>query len=138
MAKILIVDDEESIRLSFTLILKDAGYEVFTAENQTDAIAILRANRVAVAIVDRLLGPCDGMELVEYINKGHPLCTTILISAYPSFQSASEGFKHRLFGYLQKPVKKKELCETIKNAVSNSNEKQKIYSNIMVGYHENF
>lgn len=125
MAKILIVDDEESIRLSFASILQELGYEIFTATNQSDAVAILNSNRIDVAIVDRLLGSENGMDLVEYIKKECPFSTKILISAYPSFDSASEGFKHGLFAYLQKPVKVKELCETVERAIAKSEEKSK-------------
>ncbi len=130
MAKVLVVDDEKSIQFSFALILADEGYEVFKAENQFEALAILRSNEIDVAVVDRLLGAFNGMDLIEYIKKTHSLCTTILISAYPSFKSASEGFKHGLFAYLEKPVKKNELCKTVEGAVKNSKERQAIYNEI--------
>ena len=130
--KILIVDDEKSIRFSFASILKDAGYEVFSAENQLDAMDILSANELNVAIIDRLLGPHNGMDLVDYINREHSFCITILISAYPSFESASEGFKHNLFAYLQKPIKRETLCTTVKKAVSKGEEIKKLYNQIKV------
>jgi signal transduction histidine kinase len=129
MTKILIVDDEENIRFSFATILTDAGYDVIKVGHIIDAKSILSVNQVEVAIVDRLLMSHNGMDLVEYINKAQPFCTTILISAFPSFKSASEGFKHRLFAYLQKPIKKDELLNIVKTAAQNSKEKLKSYNN---------
>lgn len=122
MAKILVVDDEKSILFSFASILEDAGYKVFSAENQNEAMEILNKDQPDVAIIDRLLGPNNGMDLVDHINIEHPFCITILISAYPSFESASEGFKHNLFAYLQKPVKRETLCTTAEKAVTKSKE----------------
>lgn len=127
MPKILIVDDEESIRFSFATILTDAGCDVIKAGHFIDAKSILNANQFDVAIVDRLLASHSGMELIEYINKVQPFCTTILISAFPNFKSASEGFKHRLFAYLKKPVKKKEVLSVVKAAVQNSKERLKYH-----------
>lgn len=133
MAKILIVDDEESIRFSFAFILTDAGHEVYNAADQFEAMAILESKDIDVAVVDRLLGSHNGMDLIEYINKAHLFCTTILISAYPSFKSASEGFKHKLFAYLQKPIKKENLCQTVEAAIKNSEEKQILYRKDQAG-----
>ena len=125
MTKIFIVDDEENIRFSFSTILTEAGYDVITAGHIIDAKAIISANQFDVAIVDRLLVSDNGMEIIEYINEIQPFCTSILISAFPNFKSASEGYKHRLFAYLQKPVKKNELLSIVKAAAQNSKEKLK-------------
>lgn len=134
MAKILIVDDEKSIRLSFASILEDAGYEICTAEEKLGAMAKLSKGDFEVALIDRLLRYENGMDLVEYVNRNHPFCTTVMMSAYPSFQSASEGYKHNLFAYLEKPVKREELCETVSGAVKNSMEKREMFYELkMIG-----
>lgn len=125
MTKILIVDDEENIRFSFSMILTDAGYEVIESGSLMDAKSILASNQFDVAFVDRLLESHNGMDLVDCINKMQPFCTTIFISAFPDFKSASEGFKHNLFAYLQKPVKKSELLSMVEAATQNTKEKQR-------------
>ncbi len=124
MAKVLIADDEENIRFSFGSILTEAGHDVIEAENLSDARSSLDTTQFDVAVVDRLLGPDDGMDLVKQINTTQPFCTTILVSAYPNFKSASEGFEHRLFAYLQKPVKMGKLLSAVEIAAQNSSEKQ--------------
>ncbi|WP_289022374.1 ATP-binding protein [uncultured Desulfobacter sp.] len=122
------MDDEENIRFSFATILTDAGHDAIKAGHLIDAKAILNANQFDVAVIDRLLESHDGMELVKYINKTQPFCTTILMSAFPNFKSASEGFKHNLFAYMQKPVKKDELCNIVETAAQNSKKKLKLHN----------
>ncbi len=126
MKKILIVDDEEIIRFSFGSILTEAGYDIVRAEDISDAKTVLALNKFRVAIVDRLLGPDNGLELVEHINTIQPDCKTILVSAYPTFQSASEGFKLNLFDYLKKPVRKSDLCKVVDNAATSIKKRKNI------------
>ena len=128
MAKILVVDDEESIRLSFSIILTDIKHDVITAADIIEAKDILESNQFNVAVIDRILESDNGMDLVKHINITQPFCTTILISAYPNFESASEGFKNKLFAYLKKPVQRVKLIDTIGAAVVKSKEKLKIYN----------
>lgn len=129
MARILIVDDEVSIKLSFEAILTGAKYDVITTEDLIKAKDILESDQFDVAVITRLLASDNGMDLVKHINIIQPFCTTILISAYPNFKSASEGFKNNLFAYLKKPVKIDELLDTVKAAAINSKKKLKAYNN---------
>ena len=83
MPRVLIVDDEESIRFSYKKFLTDSGYDVAVTSHLLEAKALLPANEFAVAIVDRILGDDNGMDLVKHIRKTQPFCEPILISAYP-------------------------------------------------------
>jgi len=116
MSKVLVVDDEESIRFSFEKILTDAGHTVVVASNLTYAKAILGADQFNVAVIDRILGAQNGMDIVKHIHETQPLCSTILISGFPSFKSASQGFKYNVAAYLTKPVKKAQLCQAVEDA----------------------
>ncbi len=124
MRTVLIVDDEENIRFSFGSILTDAGFSIFTAANIYEAKIILDSTLLDVAIVDRLLESDDGMTLVEYVNKVQSNCTVVFVSAFPTFQSAAQGIGHQIFAYLEKPVRKLQLCKTIEEAARNSQKKQ--------------
>lgn len=130
MATVLIVDDEESIRFSYGLTLKDAGHRVVTTEYLDEAKEILETVQFDVVITDRLIRSHDGMELIEYINKNHPYCATILNSAYPGSLTVQEGSRHRVFAYLQKPLNVMKLCETVQFAARRSMEKQIIPRNL--------
>ncbi len=120
MKKVLIADDEENIRFSFGSILTDAGFDVINAANLNEAKTIIDTTRLDVAIIDRLLGSDDGMTLVEHINIIQSDCTTILVSAFPTFNSAALGFDYKVFAYLEKPVRKAHLCKIVASAAQNT------------------
>jgi len=128
MTNILIVDDEESIRFSLKIFLQNIGYEVKTATDIIEAKTILSSIKFDVAIIDRILtGGQNGLDLVKYIKETQSFCETILISAYPDFNSASETLKYETFAYLTKPVKKKKFCNTIKDAVKKNMAKKDLW-----------
>lgn len=117
MASVLVVDDEESIRFSFERTLTRAGNQVIVAEHSNVAKAILAANEFDVAVIDRILaGGETGLELIKFIKEMQPSCETILVSGYPTFRSAAETLKLETFAYLNKPVKREELCRAVKDA----------------------
>ncbi|MGA1824480.1 MAG: response regulator [bacterium] len=118
MTNILIIDDEESIRFSLKNFLQNIGYEVRTATDIMKAKTLLSSIKFDVAIIDRILnGGQNGLDLVKHIKETQPFCETILITAYPDFTSASEILKYDSFAYLTKPIKKKEFCKIVKDAV---------------------
>nr|WP_319396927.1 response regulator [uncultured Desulfobacter sp.] len=119
MAKILIVDDEESIRFTFSLILTDAGHEVFKAESRSEAMAILDSTKIDVALVDRFLGSYNGMDLIQYVYMAHGSCTPLLMSSYPL--PAPRKLNPQFFAFVQKPVKKNALCKAIEAAIASKN-----------------
>ena len=133
MPRVLVVDDEENIRFSYKRFLTDVGYEVSVAAHPIDARAILAANEFDVAIIDRILTDGqNGLDLIKHIRGAQPFCETILISAYPTFKSATETLKYEAFAYLTKPVKQEEVCQVVENAIRKSKTKResKHYENI--------
>lgn len=127
MARILVVDDEESIRFSFQKFLSNTGHEVTVAENTIDAKAILAGNEFDVAIIDRILKDGqNGLDLVKHIREIQPFCEPILISAYPSFRSAAETLQYETVAYLTKPVKQEEICRVVVEAACRSKNKKEI------------
>lgn len=130
MKKILVVDDEKSICFSLERRLTNAGYEVLNAGCLSDARALLSCHDFDVAVVDRLLGSENGLNLVADINSTQSFCSVILICSYPTFESASEGFKHGIFDYLRKPLKKYTLLKSVDAAFRRSEEKQNIYNEL--------
>ena len=129
MASILIVDDEESIRFTYKRFLTDAGYDVAVASHFIEAKSLLPANEFEVAIVDRVLGESNGIELVKHIKEVQPFCEPILISGFPSFKSASETLQYDVFAYLTKPILKKKLCQTVDGAVKKNRIKKESHHN---------
>ncbi len=118
MTRVLVVDDEESIRFSLRTFLTDEGHDVITASHEIDARAIIDANEFDVAVVDRILTDGgNGVDIVKHLKKVQHNCESIMISAYPTFSSASKTIEHEAFAYLTKPVKKNEICQKVREAV---------------------
>jgi DNA-binding NtrC family response regulator len=112
--RILLVDDEECVRFTLDKCLRDAGYEVNSASGLSEAFVHLKTHDVDIAIIDRMLTDGEnGLDLVRSIRNSHPFCQTIMISAYPSFESAAEATRFGNFAYLIKPVRKADILATV-------------------------
>lgn len=119
--RILVVDDEESVRFSLDRFLQKAGYEVSVASGIGTAKPLVETKAFDAAIVDRVLGDGeDGLDFVTHLKERQPFCQIILISAYPSFQSAVHVLSAGAFAYIVKPVRKTEILKAAEEAVRQS------------------
>ena len=127
MARVLIVDDEEGIRKTYSLLISIMGHEVFEAKDAEEAKRVILCERnLDVALVDRVLpGNENGLDILEFIRVSQPPCQTIFISGFPTFDSASEALRLSAFDYLTKPVKKEQLAQVIDAAVKEKNLQEK-------------
>ncbi|RJR32521.1 MAG: response regulator [Desulfobacteraceae bacterium] len=116
--RVLVLDDEESIRYSLQRFLKDAGFDVATASRPEEAKALVLEKEFEAAIVDRILSDGqDGLEFIGYLKERQPDCESIVISAFPSFESAAESLRYHTFAYITKPFRKNEICRVVQEAV---------------------
>ncbi len=119
--RVLVVDDEESIRDSLNIILSDLGYTVEIAGDGHSALAAAQAADFDVAVIDRILPNfMNGVEVIQEIKKCSPFCETVLMSAYPSFESAAKIMEHDAMAYLTKPIRQEELCRVVEAAARKS------------------
>ena len=122
--RILIVDDEDSIRDTLEIILSEAGFDVATAPDGQTAISLVHAADFDVAVVDRILpNSINGEQIIREIKKLNPRCETVLMSAYPSFESAAQIMEHQTFAYLTKPIQQDEICKVVAEAAMKSRTK---------------
>jgi DNA-binding NtrC family response regulator len=84
--KILLVDDEESIRHFYAEVLSDAGYEVITAGMCRQALKLMNAETPSAVILDIRMDDCDGLDLLQEMRLAHPTVHIILNTAYDSFR----------------------------------------------------
>jgi DNA-binding NtrC family response regulator len=118
-ARILIVDDEESIRQTFEIFLKSEGYRfVKVVETFDEAIAAVTQEEYDLIISDIVLkGPC-GTDLLKKIRELGVKCPVVMITGFPNIDSASESVRHGAFDYLPKPVNKATLLRFTKQALN--------------------
>lgn len=116
-AKILIVDDELSMREVLDFMLKKEGYHVESAENGRKAIRILKKKKFDLILCDIRLGDITGIEVLKVAKDKNPNTIVIMISAYASAETAVEAMNFGAYDYVPKPFNNEELRETIANAL---------------------
>ncbi len=115
--QILVVDDEAIARDNVEYILKKGGYEVFTAANGQEAIALLENREVDLVLTDlRMKGP-DGMVVLGACKGLWPQTEVIVITGYASVDTAVEAIQKGAYHYLAKPVKKEEMLALVEKAL---------------------
>lgn len=115
---ILVVDDEESLRHTFKIFLKRAGYDpVVLASNFEEAVAQLSTHDFKLVISDIVLGGNSGIDLLKRIRELNISCPVIMVTGYPNVDTASEALRFGAFDYIQKPVEKDQLLKTTRLAL---------------------
>ena len=138
--KILIIDDERSIRNSLKEILVDEGYEVDVAENGVQGCSLADKERYSVIFCDIKMPEMDGMEVLDKLASMGVDSAVVMISGHADIQTAVECIKKGAFDFIQKPLDLNRILITIKNAtekVSLVKEtkilKKKVYGQEIVG-----
>jgi DNA-binding NtrC family response regulator len=111
--KVLIIDDEKSIRDIFTLLLEEKGYAVEAEETGKDGIARARAFRPDAVLLDMNLPDLSGMEAIPRIKEAGPGAEIVIITAFGTIRNAVEATKLGAYAYLEKPVDNEELLLTL-------------------------
>jgi DNA-binding response OmpR family regulator len=113
-ARILVVDDDESIRTTLKAILKDEGYIVDLAATASEAIEMSEKTVYNVALLDIRLPDMDGVQLLKEMRETVPRTRKIMVTGYPSLQNAVDALNKNADAYLIKPVEIKELVRKVK------------------------
>jgi DNA-binding NtrC family response regulator len=113
-ARILVIDDEESIRRTVSMTLEHAGYVVDTAENGKQAIEKAEANFYNLALIDIRLPDMEGTELLTALKETTPKMAKIILTGYPTLDNAVKATNKGVDAYLIKPVNTDELLKLIK------------------------
>jgi DNA-binding NtrC family response regulator len=111
--KILVIDDEKSIREIFTVLLEEKGYRVESAGSGADGIARARAFLPDIVLLDMNLPDMTGLETLTRIKTALPQTDTVIITAFGTIRNAVEATKLGAYAYLEKPVDNDELLLTI-------------------------
>ncbi len=116
MAHVLIVDDENNIRRVLAAMLKREGYEVTTAADGEQALAVFQKVPVSVVVTDLVMPRVGGMELLKRVVADWPDIPVIMITAHGSVDSAVAALKAGAFDYITKPFDQAELKKVIEKA----------------------
>lgn len=117
MEKILVVDDEQSLRDVLSIMLKRAGYAVTSARDGEEAIELLNREIFDLVITDLRMPKIDGMEVLKAVKSASPETVVLIITAFATADSAVEAMKQGAYDYLTKPFQVDEVQLIIRNAL---------------------
>ena len=116
MLKILVIDDERSIRNTLKDILGFEGYQVELAENGAAGIEWIKSTDFDIILCDIKMPEMDGLEVLEQIIKIKPESTIVMISGHGTIDTAVEAIKKGAFDFIEKPLDLNRLLITLRNA----------------------
>ncbi len=112
--KILIADDEECVRFTFSSFLVDAGYIVETAESLSDCMKKLESADFDLLLLDIRFGKDNGIDAIQQIRELNPACQIIMITGDPRPETIIKARQYGVKDYLAKPVHKASLLYNVK------------------------
>ncbi len=121
MSKILIIDDEKSIRNSLKEILEYEKHQTVLANDGVEGINLVKQNDFDLILCDIKMPKIDGIEVLEHIMKINPEIPVIMISGHGNIETAVEAIKKGAFDFIEKPLDLNRLLITIRNATDKSN-----------------
>lgn len=117
MEKILVVDDEKSLREVMSIMLKRAGYAVTEAADGEEAIGQVNKDIFDLVITDLRMPKGDGMDVLKAVKSSSPETVVLVVTAFATADSAVEAMKHGAYDYLTKPFQVDEVQLIIRNAL---------------------
>lgn len=114
--RILIIDDEESMRHMLSLILKKEGYEVYAASGGKEALDLVSAHSFDFILSDIIMPEMDGLELLQALKEKKIEATIIMMSAYGTINTAVEAMKRGAYDYISKPFRPDEVLMALRKA----------------------
>jgi len=103
MARLLVIDDNETIRLGLQQVIGKMGHEVLVAASGQEGLALLRKNETDFVITDLKMEGLSGVEVLRGVAEIDPDCPAMIITAFGTVETAVEAMKIGAFDYLQKP-----------------------------------
>jgi len=122
--KLLIVDDELSVRDSLAKWFTEEGYDVATAENANEALTRVAQQSFDVALVDIKMRGTDGIELQRRLHEIYPDMLVIIMTGYASVETAVAALKNGAYDYVNKPLDPDEIAHLVTKAMSHRRTQQ--------------
>jgi len=118
MARVLIVDDEESIRVTLAEFIKEDQYEVHIAGDAKEALRLIEDQPFDVIVTDIILPRMNGVALMKKIRERSPDTQVIMLTGDPTVETATEAVRAGAFDYLTKPVSKNAIRQVVASAAT--------------------
>ena len=126
--RILVADDEESIRYTFKEFLYNAGYDVAVADTMSSCIKKMQEGPFDILFLDISFGTENGLESIHALKVLQPECKIIIITGNPRLESLVEAKRQGAVDYLAKPVREASLLFNVKKTLQTPEFKQQVIS----------
>ncbi|TGN11037.1 hybrid sensor histidine kinase/response regulator [Leptospira ilyithenensis] len=118
MSKILVIDDEEEIRIALKRVLTREGYEVVLSASVLDAIEKVDSNKdFSLVISDIMMKGKNGIDFIQYVSESNKNLPVILITGNPNLATAESAVRFKAFEYISKPVDRFQILSVVKRAI---------------------
>jgi DNA-binding NtrC family response regulator len=117
-SKVLVVDDDETVRISYQRSLQTVHCDVEAVWNGEDALHALEHKRFDVVLLDLRMPGMDGMSVLKAIKGAWPKSEVVVITGYPTVESAKEAVRLGAYDYLAKPVGPAEVLNAANGAIA--------------------
>jgi len=114
---LLVVDDDDALRIVVTDLLLKEGYKITTASGGREAIDLLNKNRFDLVLLDIIMPDVDGFSVLKLIKAEHPKVKVIMLTAYSELKMAVESKKLGADDFIAKPYMREDLLKSVQLAL---------------------
>lgn len=125
-SRILVVDDEENVRITTAAILEQEGYEVDTASDGHEALSKVKTGSFDLVLTDLRMEGLDGNALLQELCTKHPNVVTVVLTGYASIESSIDALRCGVYDYLIKPCVVDDLKLTVQRALEHKQQRMHI------------
>jgi two-component system response regulator HydG len=113
---VLIVEDEESNRISLVKIFEREGFRALPAEDGRMALELVRKHRVHVVLTDLMLPGMSGIDVIKALKTVSPHSEVVVMTAYGTVETAVEAMREGAYDFVEKPLKRMQIVKTVRKA----------------------
>lgn len=125
-SRILVVDDEENVRITTAAILEQEGYEVDTASDGQEALTKIRTGDPDLVLTDLRMEGMDGSALLQELCTKYPNVVTVVLTGYATIESSIDALRCGVYDYLVKPCVVDDLKLTVRRALEHKQQRTHI------------
>jgi two-component system response regulator AtoC len=118
MARILVIDDDSAYRALLRQIIEEKGHSTLEADNADAGVEIFLREKIDLVISDLMMPLKSGIELLHELRQINPKVLFIMVTGYPTLDTATNAIKEGAYDYLVKPVDMNQLAGVMNRALS--------------------